>query len=108
MRDLIVIYPTQKNADEALRRTIRVFGVETLDRVDRVRRKITLCDGNTIRFLSENNLCHKLESVSHGEASLIDCWSWNKALDKHEELKTKHQLSFNTVSIHEGVETNVT
>lgn len=97
-KDVIVIYSSQRKADEAFRRTVDVFGKESLGERDPVRRKITLHDGNTVRFISENGLCHKLASLVHDDAALLDCWRWDKSLDKHEKLKSKLKESKNNVA----------
>lgn len=89
MRDYVVIYPTQKKADDAFRRTVNVFRVDRIANRDPIRRKITLCNDDTIRFLSENNLCHKLASLVHDNIGIIDCWRWDDKLDEFEkEVKT--------------------
>ena len=88
MKDFVVIYPTQNKADEALRRTAEVFGKESWERVDVIRRKIILRSGNTIRFISENRLCHKLHSLMSENTALLDCWRFDKQLEKHEKLKS--------------------
>lgn len=85
MRDYVLIYPTQKKADEAFRRTVNVFKVNHKANRDPIRRKITLLSGDTIRFLSENNLCHKLASLIHENSGIVDCWRWDAKLDEFEK-----------------------
>lgn len=87
MKDFVIIYPTQKKADDAFRRTADLFGKESCDRVDAVRRKITLCSGSTMRFLSENHLCDKIRGLNFEQpVGFIDCWSFDKKLLEYEKL----------------------
>lgn len=84
MRNIVIIYPSQHRADEAFRRTFVVFDQASFSKVDHIRRKLTLRKGGSIRFISENKLCHKLDTLRHETDAIVDCWTWDEKLDEFE------------------------